>query len=392
MTKGPTSRKPATFRLDDPSVVVAEPQSAEVAAAARRGAVIVTPMPEAASVPTAGPWPRQPRRRISLATVFWSATGGLLALALGLAAVGLIEDLFARAAWLGWFGSGLAGVALGALGAIAVRETVGFARLRTVEHLQSSAAAAIQADDRTAAEAVVRHLLSLVRREPRLAHSRVVLRGHLDEIIDGADLLRLAERELMAPLDAEARRSVAAAAKRVSVVTAVSPRAAVDMLFVLLTALMLVRRLADLYGGRPGTLGLIRLFRHVIAHLAITGGMAASDSVLQQILGHGVAAKVSARLGEGVLNGLLTARLGLAAIEVARPLPFVALAPPVLSDLVADVMKPRQREVAESPLSFAGRTRPRRSRSALTAATVPHTGGVVRGRRDCGAFGALHHA
>jgi putative membrane protein len=77
--------------------------------------------------------------------------------------------------------------------------------------------------------------------------------------------------------------------------------------------------------------------------------MAASDTLLQQILGHGVAAKVSARLGEGVLNGLLTARLGLAAIEVARPLPFVALAPPVLGDLVADVMKPRQREVAETP-------------------------------------------
>ena len=59
----------------------------------------------------------------------------------------------------------------------------------------------------------------------------------------------------MTPLDAEARRLVAAAGKRVSVVTAVSPRAAVDMIFVLVNALALIRRLAVLYGGRPGTLG-----------------------------------------------------------------------------------------------------------------------------------------
>ena len=62
----------------------------------------------------------------------------------------------------------------------------------------------------------------------------------------------------------------------------------------------------------------------------MTGGMAAGDSLIQQVLGHGIAAKVSARLGEGVLNGLLTARLGLAAIEVTRPLPFAALPPPTL--------------------------------------------------------------
>ena len=68
-----------------------------------------------------------------------------------------------------------------------------------------------------------------------------------------------------------------------------------------------------------GTLGMIRLMRHVIAHLAITGGMAASDTVIQQMLGQGIVAKLSTRLGEGVLNGLLTARLGLAAIDVTRP-------------------------------------------------------------------------
>jgi len=182
-------------------------------------------------------------------------------------------------------------------------------------------------------------MLALSRRMPRLARARAGLEGHLDDIIDGADLVRLAERELMGALDRDARRIVGDAAKRVSLVTAVSPRAALDMLFVLATALTVVRRLALLYGGRPGALGLARLVRQVIAHMVLTGGMAAGDSLIQQMLGHGLAAKVSARLGEGVLNGLLTARLGLAAIEVTRPLPFAALPPPTLTDVAGNLLR-----------------------------------------------------
>jgi putative membrane protein len=51
---------------------------------------------------------------------------------------------------------------------------------------------------------------------------------------------------------------------------------------------------------------------------------------------------VSVRLGEGVLNGLLTARLGLAAIEVTRPLPFAALPAPTLSDVASDLLRRRE--------------------------------------------------
>ncbi len=152
-------------------------------------------------------------------------------------------------------------------------------------------------------------------------------------------MIRLAERELMAPLDREARRLISVAAQRVSVVTAISPRALIDVLFVLAAALRLVRQLARLYGGRPGALGLIKLMRHTVAHLAITGGMAASDSLIQQVLGHGIAAKLSTRLGEGILNGLLTARLGLAARDVIRPLPFSALPRPALSDLALELLR-----------------------------------------------------
>ena len=184
--------------------------------------------------------------------------------------------------------------------------------------------------------------------------------GTSSDIIDGRDLVRLAERELMTPLDAEARRLVASASKRVSVVTAVSPRASVDMIFVLINALGLIRRLAVLYGGRPGTLGVLKLLRQTVSHLAVTGGMAVTDSLIQQVIGHGVAARLSARLGEGVLNGLLTARLGLLAIELARPLPFSELPRPALNELAGSLLRSSGPEKAE--IEAPGRIEPPKSR------------------------------
>ena len=148
----------------------------------------------------------------------------------------------------------------------------------------------------------------------------------------------------MTPLDDEARRLISQAAQRVSVVTAVSPRAAIDMIFVLISALRLISQIAKLYGGRPGWLGLARLFRQAVTHLAVTGTVAIGDSLIQQALGHGLASRVSAKLGEGVLNGFLTARLGLAALDVIRPLPFAALPRPVLSNLIKDLTRTRDEQ------------------------------------------------
>jgi putative membrane protein len=329
-------RRPAAFRLDDPHVMVTSPD--EPAARANRGTVLITPEPDPTALPAVVEKPSLRRRGLPWGTLFWSALAGLVALGGGLAIVRLVEDLFARSEALGYLGLTLAALGALALAAVTLREVAGLVRLNAVERLRERAEAAIAADDREVARGVVHDLLAVERQEPRLARARSEMQAHLGEIIDGADLVRLAERKLMAPLDDDARRLVAAAAKRVSVVTAVSPRAAVDMAFVFITVITVVRRLADLYGARPGALGLIRLLRLTITHLAVTGGMAASDSVIQQVLGHGVAAKLSARLGEGVLNGLLTARLGLAAIEVARPLPFAALPRPAVSDLAGDLI------------------------------------------------------
>ena len=343
MSERSPHRRPATYKLDDPAVVVLD---GEEPGRLARGTVRITPEPDPALLPVPlEPAPMLPARPgFRWGAVFWTALGGLVLLGLGLSITHLIEDLFARNEGLGFVGLACAAIAALALTIVIAREAFGLARLATIEHMHRRASEVLVSDDRAASRTIVADLLKLAHQNPQLARARATLQGHADDIIDGADMIKLAERELMTPLDQEARRLVSSAAQRVSIVTAVSPRALIDILFVFVASLRMIRQLARLYGGRPGALGMIRLLRHVIAHLAITGGMAASDSMIQQMLGHGIAAKLSERLGEGILNGLLTARLGLAAIDVTRPLPFTALPRPALADLAKDLLSKRDGE------------------------------------------------
>ena len=337
------TRRPAAFEIDRIALEDDNPQT-------RRGPYI-EPEPDIFAEPSDDALievatERPPRRFMRW---FWIAAGGLTTLGIGLAIDTLVRALFARTDWLGWIGLGLVALAALALLAFAVREAVGLVRVRRITHIQANAREVIENDAHDDARDACTELIELYGHRPETANGRVALSRHLQEIIDGRDLMGLAETELLLPLDREARRLVLSSAKRVSLVTAISPRALIDVLFVLAENLRLIRRLATIYGGRPGTFGFLRLARRAISHLAITGGMAAGESIFQQVLGHGIAARISTRLGEGVINGILTARIGIAAIDVCRPLPFVLARPTRLADIVAELTKAQPNGDAPPP-------------------------------------------
>lgn len=142
--------------------------------------------------------------------------------------------------------------------------------------------------------------------------------------MDADAVLQLAEAELLVPLDAAALREVEAAARQVAMVTALVPLALADVVTALVSSMQMIRRVAEIYGGRGGFFSSWRLTRAVLSHLVVTGAVAVGDDLLEPILGGTVLSKLSRRFGEGLVNGALTARVGIAAMEVCRPMPFQA--------------------------------------------------------------------
>lgn len=276
----------------------------------------------------------KPARRFPFFKIFSGALGVLISMGIGLWIDRLVNDLFGREDWLGYVAlAAVAVLVLSAIGFVA-RELYGLKSLTNIQTLKQEARDAARSKRRDDAAKTVKALSAHLAHRPETARGRKALEDHAREIIDNPGMMALAESELLAPLDEEARRMIANAARRVSVVTAVSPRALVDIGYVLFEAARLIRMLAFLYGGRPGFFGLIRLLRETVAHLAVTGAIAVGDDAIQQVLGHGLASKVSARLGEGVANGLMTARIGIAAMDLCRPMDFAEIRRPKVTDFL----------------------------------------------------------
>ncbi|MEQ1715075.1 MAG: TIGR01620 family protein, partial [Hyphomicrobium sp.] len=279
------------------------------------------------------------QRGIRWGALMLTAAGALASLAAGLWFTRFVTIALERQDWVGWASFGLLSIIAISGGVLLIRELWGFRRLARLARLRKLIADARTANDpkreREAVSLLVRHYSG--RGDLKWGLAR--LGEHAGDVLAPGDLLRLADRELLGPIDNEARRVVLKSSKRVATVTALSPVMAIAVGYVLIENVRMFRTLAGLYGGRPGVLGALRLGRLVVTHIIATGGLAMTDDLLGQFLGQDALRRLSRRLGEGAFNGALTARLGVAAIEVTRPMPFLDTEPVRVREIFAELMR-----------------------------------------------------
>ena len=289
-----------------------------------------------------GPSPQEPLSPASTAVSpqwwflwFWGFPAFIIIVLCGVALWDVMKALWERSAVLDMVvGIALVGWVLVTV-VIAVREWLAMKRLDWLGEIRQRAYHALEPpsglDELELAREAVRDLLAVYcNREDTRPGSQLV-GEKLEDIFPGASLIDFAEREVLVELDDRAKQVIRATALRVATETAFMPWPLADVLLVFLSSIQMFRRIAKIYGSRPGIVASWTLSRKVLTQLVVAGALAKGGQWVGKVVGSGLLP-----ISEGVTNGVLLARCGVTAMELCRPLPFHACQCPSVMDLIKE--------------------------------------------------------
>jgi putative membrane protein len=149
---------------------------------------------------------------------------------------------------------------------------------------------------------------------------------NLEEYND-VEIIQLYARNVLSQVDQKALKEIARFSSESVVLVALSPIAIIDMLLMLWRNLRLVNKIAVLYGLKLSYWSRVKLIKQVIINMAYAGASELVADLGADLLGAELLGKLSARMAQGLGAGMLTARLGLKAMHLCRPIPFTEDAP-----------------------------------------------------------------
>ncbi len=142
-----------------------------------------------------------------------------------------------------------------------------------------------------------------------------------------AEIMQLYSRNVLSQVDQKALAEIGKFSTESVVLVALSPIAIIDMLIMLWRNLRLVNKISALYGLKLGYWSRIKLIKQVIFNMAYAGASELIADLGADLLGAELLGKLSARMAQGLGAGMLTARLGLKAMHMCRPISFADDAP-----------------------------------------------------------------
>ncbi|OOF88673.1 TIGR01620 family protein [Rodentibacter ratti] len=162
--------------------------------------------------------------------------------------------------------------------------------------------------------------------------------NQLNEAYSAQEVAQLFSQNVLKPFDLKAKKLISKMAAESAVVVAISPLSLVDMFFVAWRNIRLINKIADIYGIELGYFARIRLLRMVLVNIAFAGVTEVVQEIGMDWLSQDITAKLSARAAQGIGVGLLTARLGVKAMEFCRPLAFQSAEKPKLSHIQKELL------------------------------------------------------
>lgn len=262
---------------------------------------------------------------------------GLLLALCGGAALGTAElitgipDALAQSQWLAiaWQ---LFGISLISLGSLSLLRELG--RLRRLKRHDKLRAELLELPQRSPQQAralaeQLRCQLALADDDPHWQAFQRASQPHHS----GEEIQALLRYHLLAPRDREAQRLITRMSGETAMMVAISPLTLLDMALVAWRSLAMVDRLCRLYGLELGYASRLRLFRNVLHNMAFAGASELATDASMDMLSLDLAGRLSARAGQGLATGLLSARLGLRAQRLCRPMAFAPEEQPKLADL-----------------------------------------------------------
>lgn len=219
--------------------------------------------------------------------------------------------------WSGFIGC-IAGLGLSRLG----KEFITLRRLKTHFSIQEKAEQILKEDGVGKAEPFCR---ALKYDSDNVAISQAVdsWNSKLEPAYSDKEVFELYDAIVIKQQDQQAIETISKYSAHSAVMVALSPLAIADMLLVAWRSLKMLEDLAGVYQIELGYWARLRLFKLVLANMAFAGATELAIDTGMDIMTTSLLQKLSVRAGQGVGVGFMTARLGIQAMKLMRPLPWL---------------------------------------------------------------------